>query len=399
MRSIELFSGAGGLALGLARAGCEHELLLEWNHDACDTLRANKRRRIKFLRDWNIVEGDVRQFDFAPYRDVELLAGGVPCQPFSLGGKHRGHKDDRDMFPEFVRAVSTIRPKAFIIENVKGLLRRTFADYFEYVLLYLSHPAITRRPNQSWRDHRAELECLHTAGCTTPVDYNVVFQLLNAADYGVPQRRERVFIVGVRSDLKAQFSFPEPTHSQDALLRQEWLTGEYWERHGVARKRRPEIDARLETRIERLRSETLFADELLPWRTVRDAISDLPALRPGMTDKDDPNHFQNPGARSYAGHTGSPLDEPAKTLKAGDHGVPGGENTLALSNGEVRYFTVRECARLQTFPDEFRVVGSWTESMRQLGNAVPVQLANVVAQRLLGCLNPSVPRATRKAAS
>lgn len=399
MRSIELFSGAGGLALGLARAGCEHELLLEWNHDACDTLRANKRRRIKFVRDWNIVEGDVRQFDFSAYQNVELLAGGVPCQPFSLGGKHRGHKDDRDMFPEFVRAVATIRPKAFIIENVKGLLRRTFADYFEYVLLYLSHPAITRRPSQSWRDHRAELECLHTAGCTTPVDYNVVFQLLNAADYGVPQRRERVFIVGVRSDLKAQFSFPEPTHSQDALLRQEWLTGEYWERHGVTRKRRPEIDARLATKIERLRSETLFADELLPWRTVRDAISDLPALRPGMTDKDDPNHFQNPGARSYAGHTGSPLDEPAKTLKAGDHGVPGGENTLSLSNGEVRYFTVRECARLQTFPDEFRVVGSWTESMRQLGNAVPVQLANVVAQRLLGCLNPSVPRATRKAAS
>jgi DNA (cytosine-5)-methyltransferase 1 len=94
------------------------------------------------------------------------------------------------------------------------------------------------------------------------------------------------------------------------------------------------------------------------------------------------NHFLNPGARSYAGHTGSPLDEPAKTLKAGDHGVPGGENTLRLEDGSVRYFSVRECARLQTFPDEWIVEGSWTEAMRQLGNAVPARLAQAVAAEL-----------------
>lgn len=125
---------------------------------------------------------------------------------------------------------------------------------------------------------------------------------------------------------------------------------------------------------------------LSPWRTVRDAIADLPEIGPGEQCCQFPNHFLNPGARAYAGHDGSPLDEPAKTLKAGDHGVPGGENTLRLPNGEVRYFSVRECARLQTFPDEWVLEGSWTEAMRQLGNAVPVRLAELVARPLAGML-------------
>ena len=119
-----------------------------------------------------------------------------------------------------------------------------------------------------------------------------------------------------------------------------------------------------------------------PWRTVRDAISDLPKIAVGNTSSKVANHFLNPGARSYPGHNGSPLDEPAKTLKAGDHGVPGGENTLRLEDGSVRYFSVRECARLQTFPDDWILEGSWTESMRQLGNAVPLELAAIVANRL-----------------
>jgi DNA (cytosine-5)-methyltransferase 1 len=115
------------------------------------------------------------------------------------------------------------------------------------------------------------------------------------------------------------------------------------------------------------------------------------------------NHFINPGARSYPGHTGSALDEPAKTLKAGDHGVPGGENTLRLDDGQVRYLSVRECARLQTFPDDWVFQGSWTESMRQLGNAVPVALAQRVAGQLIDVVAPiaaadvgeSVPRSGR----
>jgi DNA (cytosine-5)-methyltransferase 1 len=115
------------------------------------------------------------------------------------------------------------------------------------------------------------------------------------------------------------------------------------------------------------------------WLTVRDAISDLPdpERRPNSGV---PNHVFNPGARSYAGHTGSPLDEPAKTLKAGDHGVPGGENMLLRPDGSIRYFTVREAARLQTFPDDYVFRGVWSEAMRQLGNAVPVRLAEVIAR-------------------
>jgi DNA (cytosine-5)-methyltransferase 1 len=153
------------------------------------------------------------------------------------------------------------------------------------------------------------------------------------------------------------------------------VTGEYWERHKVSKKARKEIISRLALKAP-LGGLT---DDLRPWRTVRDAIGDIQTVALGKTDPFDPNHFLNPGARSYKGHTGSPWDEPAKTLKAGDHGVPGGENTLDLGDGSVRYFSPREAARIQTFPDDFRITGAWTEQMRQMGNAVPVELAHVVA--------------------
>ncbi len=133
-----------------------------------------------------------------------------------------------------------------------------------------------------------------------------------------------------------------------------------------------------DTLLDRIRG-WLNMDADLPWKTVRDAISDLPDPREGDHSPRIANHWLNPGARVYPGHNGSPLDDPAKVLKAGDHGVPGGENMLAYPDGEVRYFTVRECARLQTFPDEYVFMGSWTETMRQLGNAVPTLLGKVIA--------------------
>jgi len=240
---------------------------------------------------------------------------------------------------------------------------------------------MTRNGDEEWIDHLARLEKAVTKGSDTGLKYNVIYQLMNAADYGVPQHRHRVLIVGVRSDLKIQFSFPQQTHEQDGLLYDMWVTGEYWERHRIPKKRRPSVPIRIKKRVSNLGS--LFPGMLLPaWQTVRDAISDLPEISPGESCSKFANHFCNPGARSYAGHTGSPYDEPAKALKAGDHGVPGGENTLRLEDGSVRYFSVRECARIQTFPDEWTFQGSWTESMRQLGNAVPVQMCEVVAKEL-----------------
>lgn len=379
MRSVELFAGAGGLAIGMANAGFHHAAVIEWDHDACATFRENQRKHVHAVEAWPLYEGDVRDFDYSPLQGkVMVVSGGPPCQPFSLGGKHRGYMDKRDMFPEAVRAVRELQPEAFIFENVKGLMRETFADYFEHIYLQLSYPGMTSRRVESWREHRARLEKHHTARRTRS-EYNVVYRVLNAADYGVPQRRERVFLVGFRADLGVEWSFPEETHSEEALLRSQWVTGEYWERHGVARRKRPEASGRLAARLEKLRQDGSAGMGILPWMTVRDAIGDLPDpekhLRTHIR-----NHKFNPGARAYTGHTGSPLDEPAKTLKAGDHGVPGGENMLARADRSVRYFTVREAARLQTFSDDYIFRGSWTESMRQLGNAVPVKLAETVAR-------------------
>jgi DNA (cytosine-5)-methyltransferase 1 len=378
MRSVELFAGAGGLAIGMSNAGFNHAAVIEWDHNACETFRENQRRHARSVKGWPLHETDVRRFDYSRVGDVMVVSGGPPCQPFSLGGKHRGYSDKRDMFPEAVRAVRELRPKAFIFENVKGLMRESFADYFEYVHLQFTYAGFGRRKAESWREHRARLERLHTSRRDRS-EYNVVFRVLNAANFGVPQRRERVFLVGFRSDLGIEWAFPDGSHSEDALLHAQWVTGEYWERHRVARQRRPPLTGRLSARAERLRNEALFDYSKLPWLTVRDAISDLPDPETCPLNGV-PNHVFNPGARSYPGHTGSPLDDPAKTLKAGDHGVPGGENMLARVDGSIRYFTVREAARLQTFPDDYIFRGAWTEAMRQLGNAVPVRLAEVVAR-------------------
>ncbi len=282
------------------------------------------------------------------------------------------------MFPEAARAVRELKPKVVLFENVKGLLRASFAKYFEYVVLQITHPDITKTDDESWENHLSRLEKHHTSGRHDGLHYRVVYRLLNAADYGVPQRRERVVIVGFRSDLNLEWSFPDPTHTQESLMWDKWVTGDYWERHRIAKGLRPEPPPET-SRLVLLKNDW-FAPSAEPWRTVRDAIADLPDSNKPKASGKALNHRLVPGARSYKGHTGSSLDEPAKTLKAGDHGVPGGENMLAYADGTVRYFTVRESARLQTFPDDYAFFGSWTESMRQLGNAVPVELGHAVAR-------------------
>ena len=384
MYSIELFTGAGGLALGTHAVGFHHRALFEWNEDACETIRANaSRAAIPGTESWAIVPGDVRAVNFASIEPVDLVAGGPPCQPFSIGGKHRGDADNRNMIPEFARAVRELQPRVFLMENVKGLLRENFRNYFEYASLQLSYPELTLRDAEDWRDHLRRLEEVHTAGRHDGLRYNVVFQLLNAADYGVPQARQRVFVVGFRADLGVEWHFPKPTHSKLALVREQRVTDDYWHRHRIKKIKGNDISPTL----LRAASEP---DGCQPWRTVRDALRGLPQPSAEHDSLLFANHRLILGARTYPGHTGSPIDLPAKTLKAGVHGVPGGENMMSLPDGSVRYFTVREAARLQTFPDRWVFAGAWSEAMRQLGNAVPMDLAAVVAgsiQQTLGALD------------
>ena len=380
LRSVELFAGAGGLALGLDAAGIKHEAIVEWNPDACATLSENRRAGVAPMKNWpEVLQRDVRAYDFSAVRGIDLITGGPPCQPFSLGGKHQAFLDERDMFPAAIHGVRVAKPKAFLFENVRGLTRTSFSNYFSYILLQLEFPHLVARKHEEWLDHLARLERYKTKGAEA--DYHVVSRVLDAADFGVPQRRERVFIVGLRRDVGEEFSFPKKTHCWEALLYSQWISGEYWEKNCVAKKDQPKMSERVRAKVDELRD--IYSSLLLkPWQTVREAISDLPD--PEKTrERDLPQaHRYQPGARSYIGHTGSCLDEPAKALKAGDHGVPGGENMLRRADGSVRYFTVRESARIQTFPDKYRFVGSWTETMRQLGNAVPVNLAASVAKAL-----------------
>ena len=392
MKCIELFAGAGGLALGASNLRFEHEAVVELNSHACNTIRANQRRGFTPVMDWPLIETDVHTVDFTKWNGrVDIVTGGPPCQPFSIGGKHRGSSDDRNLFPEAVRVVRETCPKAFVFENVKGLTRQSFAKYFNYIVLQLTYPTISKRNDEEWISHFSRLERIHTQGKITDLQYKVAFRLLNAADYGVPQRRERVFIVGIRSDLEQAWSFPDPTHSRDALFVSQFVSEEYWDRHAVSRRSRPTPTRELSRECEnRLR---LFGErERQPWRTVRDAICDLGEPRRDARRATVPNHVFQAGARSYAGHTGSPLDFPAKTLKAGDHGVPGGENMLRYPDGSVRYFTIRESCRLQTFPDGYVFDGSWTENMRQLGNAVPVALGEKVLRSVHDALRKHAVR-------
>lgn len=377
MKSIELFAGAGGLGMGLCKAGFKPAKVVEWDRYCRETIGQNRVRAASPMHGWPQVEGDVRGVDFRALADtVDLVSGGPPCQPFSMGGKHKAYDDARDMFPQAIRAVRETRPKAFIFENVKGLTRATFRNYFEYIRLQLEHPEVIAKPDEDWADHLARLERHHLHGARDGLSYRLVSRVLNAADYGVPQKRERVIFVGFRDDLDVEWNFPVETHSADALLWAQYRDGAYWDAHKVARRHRPEAS---DAPVRALRLDE--KPSTIPWQTVRDATADLPD--PELDPKGASafaNHRFQPGARSYVGHTGSPLDEPAKTLKAGVHGVPGGENMLARPDGTVRYFSVRESARLQTFADDFVFHGSWSETMRQLGNAVPVRLAEVIGR-------------------
>lgn len=371
---LELFAGAGGLAKGLELSGIKHKALIEWNKDACQTLINNYSDKL-------VHNVDIRSFQFDQFGHIDMVSGGPPCQPFSMGGKHKGNMDQRDMFPYACKAISTYTPKIFILENVKGLLRKSFINYFEYIILRLTYPDIQPKNSEDWEDHLRKLKKIHASGKCDSIKYNVIFRLVDAANYGIPQRRERVFIVGIREDLNIEWAFPKETHSLDSLLWSQFISYDYWERHKIKPLAIEHLDTRNQQRVHQLiQQPTLFAPSLQPWKTVRDQIGDLP--EPDFEGSFDSEHVLREGARAYPGHTGSYIDMPSKTLKAGDHGVPGGENMIRHPDGQVRYYTTFEAKRIQTFPDDYKIFGSWTGAMRQIGNAVPVELGHYISSSL-----------------
>lgn len=175
LTSIEICAGAGGQALGLAMAGFAHIALVEYEKEYCDTLKRNR-------PEWNVICDDVKNFSGVEYRGkVDLLAGGVPCPPFSVAGKQLGSEDERDLFPEALRLIDEIHPRAVMLENVRGFLDPVFKEYRDNILKRIEN-----------------------------MGYRVQIKLLNANDYSVPQLRPRIVIVGIRDDITGQFTYPEP---------------------------------------------------------------------------------------------------------------------------------------------------------------------------------------------
>ncbi len=394
MNSIELFAGCGGLALGISQAGFKHQLIVEKDVRALETLEWNRDAKVEHIRDWPLFEGDVRDVDYSKLvSQIDLVAGGPPCQPFSIGGKHKGPNDARNMWPEAIRCVREVKPRAFIFENVRGLLRPTFSEYLEFIKLQLSWPEIIQGRNESVEKYLNRLK-IHEGKGNRP-SYHVSVNDINMADFGAPQKRHRAIIMGIRTDVSEIKIYPEITHSRGALLWDQYVTGEYWERHEISKRRRAPVPVSAIGTLERLIASETRPEEK-PWVTVRDTISDLP--KPRADREPILNHRLHPGARAYVGHTGSLWDEPAKALKAGAHGVPGGENMIVMPDGSVRYFTIREMARLQGFPDDYYISGAWANCIRQMGNAVPVQASRCLGEEVHAILKSSVST-KRKVAS
>lgn len=369
MLSAELFAGCGGLALGISHAGFRHLHMAEFDLDAVATVLHNKQKGLEHVRDWPMGLQDVRDIDWGKLATLDLVSGGPPCQPFGIGGKKRGQEDHRDMWPEAIRAVREARPRMFLFENVRNLVGPRFRTYLEWIVAHLGQPSFLRKENESHDEHLAELTAKRSDR-----EYEVVWQLVNAADFGAAQIRHRVLIFGVRRDLGIVPASMKSTHSRDRLLWEQYVTGEYWKRHGLKRRANALLKND-QARVDQLRHTKMEPDGFA-WITVRDVLSGLGEPNGKR------NHVKQLGARVYPGHTGSPLDLPAKALKAGDHGVPGGENMMVRDDGSVRYFTIREAARLVGLPDEYEFPRSWSESMRQLGNAVPAPLGTAAARWL-----------------
>lgn len=341
--SVELFAGGGGLALGMEKAGFKHVLLNEFDKAACNTLRVNRPQ-------WNVIEGDVRHIDFTPLKDkVDFLSGGFPCQAFSFAGKQGGFNDVRGtLFFELARAVKEIRPKVFMGENVKGLASHDNGKTFKTICNVISELGYTLVPPR----------------------------VLKGIMYQVPQKRERLILIAVRNDFaqNVEFEWPSPYKRvltlRDALFKSVIYDTDVPNSEGsmYPEKKRKVL-------------------ELVPpggdWR-------DLP--------QDIAKEYMGGSWLLGGGKTGMArrlsLDEPSLTLTC----APAQKQTERCHPTETRPLSVREYARIQTFPDDWLFQGTVSDRYKQIGNAVPVNLAAAVGRsviRLLNSINTHFPSETQ----
>ena len=334
-RSLELFAGAGGLALGLEKAGFEAVALNEINRGACQTLRVNR-------PNWNIIEGSIADIDFTPYKGIDFISGGFPCQAFSYAGKKMGFEDIRGtLFFEFARAIKECQPRLFLGENVRGLLKHDNGRTLKTIQSVLTELGYTLIPPK----------------------------VLKALFYRVPQKRERLMIVGIRNDLvkHASFHWPSPYHKvlvlQDALKAGELYANDVPPSAGQRYpKRKREI-------MEHVPAGGYWRD--LPDDLQREYMLKSYYLGGGKTGM----------ARRLSWYN------PSLTLTC----APAQKQTERCHPEETRPLTVREYARIQTFPDEWEFVGSLSSQYKQIGNAVPVNLALAVGRSLIATLNQIEP--------
>jgi DNA (cytosine-5)-methyltransferase 1 len=323
IRGIELFAGAGGLALGLEQAGIEGELFVEMNHDACETLRANR-------PSWNVIEGDVHDVSFASYAGrIDIVSGGAPCQAFSMAGKRLGFGDTRGtLFAEFARCVKEVGPKMFLFENVKGLLNHDHGNTYRTIL------------------HEFE-----------ELGYKVQSKVLDASWHGVGQKRERLILIGTRDDLAGSVSFKYPEPDAQRTVLRDALAG------------CPESEGT--SYSERKRAVMALVPPGGCW-------VDLPAdVAQAYMGK---SYHSEGGKRGMARRMS--WDEPCLTLTTS----PSQKQTERCHPDEVRPFTVREYARIQSFPDSWVFEGGIGSKYKQIGNAVPVELARRIGVQICKAL-------------
>ncbi len=365
MRCIELFTGIGGSALGVARAGVTHILAIERDPSAINALKRNRTHFAQLDCSLEISHSDVADITERNLGcNWDILVAGSPCQPFSISGKQHGHEDERNGLKHVLRIAKQIRPKCIVLENVAGLASPKFRAYFSNLLEGLRTCGTPSR--STGRKHNGS-----RAGHIDSDLYEVHWTILESADFGIPQMRRRIFVVCLRRpDIVSPFVFPPASHSYETLVRHQVEDGIYWREHSILP---PPIFRSFVP--ERSISNGDEPPPLDRWVTLRDALR---VLRGADLPGNDPWHVLRKGARIYHGHTGSLLDLPSKTIKAGVHGVPGGENMIRISWRRARYLTVRECGLIQGFPLTYQFSDKFSTSMRLIGNAVPAALAEAV---------------------